>query len=827
MKRFEGKTGKLAVGLLVLLAVLLAALACAGAESAAATYRIQYFETEKATAPAEKVSDMVHGVQTPILGIDELGFKEEGRIFVSWKACLAGEDKWYAKKPDGTKDFVPLEDGKLPAGYELFTFSNDPRSEVTTLVAPGNTVNFYAQWLEAPFDVTDPYFGADGTDQEPDRKAIQKALNCAKNVIGGIEVHIPAGTYLLDGPLQVYSDTTLILQDDTVLRMAVEGETMLLNGNLNAAAIPGGYDRSANIIIKGGTWDGAASGSTPATLIYFCHAKNIHLSGMTLKNCCGNHFIEYAAVADSSVRNCVIRDFVRYSGVNYSDLDTEEGAGGEASRTSEAIQLDFALESSGNAQPYDGTACSGIEISGCSFINCLSGIGNHHDEKTSSGITVKNNTFTGMINTCLNLYNMKKVTADGNKAENVRRFAFAKGTDEITVSNNTISESASSVYAVDLSGAGSVKVTGNTLKGFMTPIIAQDTKVEISGNEISNASKMGIRVMSGSEGKVLSNIINNCGERGISVSESTLSIEENTIKNVTECGIWAYDKGTVSLIKNKIDAECPIAVNFGDCKGDIRENELLHSTEYNLRTYGECEGTISGNVYDIPYGIVNFGGMTRPANGNTYTGADKEPTWFTIYYHADDNAPAAEKSTDIEYDVNTPTLTAEELGIQKPGSVFLGWKAYRRDIKMWRVTVKDEAGNEVDQWAETLPEGAEYSVYGNGWLLKTTAPAGAVVDFYGLWEAYDLFLPLNVHYVMAGAFEGCAAAKIYVPKDCWVIQAKAFANCKNLTKIRLPKNCEIDASAFEGCAKLSVIQAPAGGTVQQWAEDNGYAFVAE
>ena len=52
-----------------------------------------------------------------------------------------------------------------------------------------------------------------------------------------------------------------------------------------------------------------------------------------------------------------------------------QNAGSNASINSEAIQLDFAGQgNSSGADPYDGTACASITISGCTFTNVITGI---------------------------------------------------------------------------------------------------------------------------------------------------------------------------------------------------------------------------------------------------------------------------------------------------------------------------------------------------------------------------------------------------------------------------------------------------------------------
>ncbi len=87
-------------------------------------------------------------------------------------------------------------------------------------------------------------------------------------------------------------------------------------------------------------------------------------------------------------------------------------------------------------------------------------------------------------------------------------------------------------------------------------------------------------------------------------------------------------------------------------------------------------------------------------------------------------------------------------------------------------------------------------------------------------------VPTAMAVIEENAFEGIGATAVIVPDNCTEIKAEAFANCLNLKRILLPKDCKIDDHAFDGCADL-VIYAPAGGTTQTWAEENGITFIGE
>ena len=122
-----------------------------------------------------------------------------------------------------------------------------------------------------------------------------------------------------------------------------------------------------------------------------------------------------------------------------------------------------------------------------------------------------------------------------------------------------------------------------------------------------------------------------------------------------------------------------------------------------------------------------------------FYGQWEDCTSFSVYYHLEEDAEASAIITEIEYGVSSPIQTVESLGYYIPGKAFMGWKVYRSDTKSWRVV--DALGTE--SWSKTRPEGSNYVLYGDGWSLSKTVPAGAELHLYGQWENTTSF---SVHY---------------------------------------------------------------------------------
>ena len=86
---------------------------------------------------------------------------------------------------------------------------------------------------------------------------------------------------------------------------------------------------------------------------------------------------------------------------------------------------------------------------------------------------------------------------------------------------------------------------------------ATDEDIVISGNVIKNTDKNGINILNHNNVKIYSNSnITNIADKGIFISSSSpgavnISIENNTIKNTQEEGIYVYSAMQVVVISNK------------------------------------------------------------------------------------------------------------------------------------------------------------------------------------------------------------------------------------------------------------------------------------
>ena len=480
--------------------------------------------------------------------------------------------------------------------------------------------------------VTD--YGANGSDSSDDWRAIQDALDLGQEATADkpLTVTIPSGTYYVSRALRIYSNTTLIADGATIKRTADNEQGLLRSGYLHTSlegtwsSLAGGYDQLKNVTVQGGTWSGNVSGTKrddgytysgkePVNLMFFWHGQNITIKNLTITQCVGDHFLELSAVKNSTVSGVTFKDFIRYTGTDYdlspqNGAEKEDGLSGTAIR-SEAIQLDFAgKENSPLSYPFDNTGCQNITISGCTFDNCQSGVGTHHDNVAMSGITITGNTFKNMGSTCVSLPNMN-ATVSSNTATNVRAFARVNHGSTATFSNNTITYGFTSA--------------NNKISQDVFFISDSGTNVTLTGNTITGAGKRAVIAMAGSKLTMKdntidvtsfipedSNVIHLADVAGVEVSG-------NKVTGGNVAGFYLSNvSGTVS--KNTVNSPASHAIRVADSTGLTLSNNTLNKAGGDGINTKNSTFTASGNKISSPAnrGIFASGG-TVTANGNTVT----------------------------------------------------------------------------------------------------------------------------------------------------------------------------------------------------------------
>ena len=121
-----------------------------------------------------------------------------------------------------------------------------------------------------------------------------------------------------------------------------------------------------------------------------------------------------------------------------------------------------------------------------------------------------------------------------------------------------------------------------------------------------------------------------------------------------------------------------------------------------------------------------------------------------------------------------------------------------------------------------LEAGVEY--YIQYYLKSETLKLSFKRQYADLVYGATFNIPQGVTQIEAEAFSETAIESVLVPASVSVIQARAFANCHNLSLVIIRgSQTRIDESAFEGCKALHIV-APADSTAYEMAIQNDWAF---
>ena len=180
-----------------------------------------------------------------------------------------------------------------------------------------------------------------------------------------------------------------------------------------------------------------------------------------------------------------------------------------------------------------------------------------------------------------------------------------------------------------------------------------------------------------------------------------------------------------------------------------------------------------------------------------------------------ENAPADTSWTKGEGSAESRTLTVTVTDENQDG---LEYQWYRTEGS-WKLPLADGR-----QSAYTIPENTdagEYQYYclvtrrvGNG-AASTASREASVTVLPPAFGTPDFTLPASLTAVEMEAFEGISASVVDVPASCRSLGAYAFRNCRSLTQIRVPADCELGEEVFDGCGTVYIYGAP-GSSAEAW-----------
>ncbi|MFJ3084981.1 right-handed parallel beta-helix repeat-containing protein [Streptomyces sp. NPDC086838] len=441
-----------------------------------------------------------------------------------------------------------------------------------------------------------------------DAAPLQAALDSARNAGGGT-VLIPAGNYATTAALVVYDNTTIYAYGATIKATGGGG---LLHNYATTSETWTGYSGRSNISVLGGTWDGNAGTGPGQTsglhdVISFNHCRNVVIRDLAVLNTSQAHAVELNSCDGGKITNC------RFLG--FADLSS-----GSTRQSSEAVQIDIAVNGSSAVGAYDNTPSRNIEVRGCYFGSSdrLGPFGRAVGSHTIAAgvyydqITIRDNVVEGALAEGIRGYGWRRAIITGNVIRNTAKSAirmdvpnpatagYALSPEQILIADNVIQsvvgESGIRVAGYATALPSGVRISGNTIRstsgGTNGVQVEYCTAPSIVGNGIANTASTGIYVLQCTGAMVSGCTINSTGSNGINIDNSPAT-------TVTSCTIT----GTA--------ANHGIAVGTAaDCM--ISGNHIAGAASAAIRLSNNAtRATVTGNK------IRKSGGTTDTVNGIT------------------------------------------------------------------------------------------------------------------------------------------------------------------------------------------------------------------
>ena len=540
-----------------------------------------------------------YGTPTDTLSANELDFKKENSVLGGWYAKRESDGRW-AYTSDGI-NVNWLSESEATSNDKLYVYN--PNVNVARTVKPGETVHFYGKWISGNINVCD--YGVDGTDKADDIDALNKVLEIGRDNDTPITVNIPEGTYYISKRLNIYSNTTLVLDANAKIVRLDEDQEMLQSCQ-GKGELLGGYDQTSNITIIGGIWDGNITDTTVmCDVLRFNHCNNITLKDCTIKGYCGRHMVVFAGANGVVVDNVTFEDAHLYTGTepdteNYYVYNEDGSIDYENSyRVMEALHIDCITEDGTSevpALPYDGTLCNNIVVKNCTFNNLISGIGNHAlIDNRGVNFEISNNKFNNIKAICINAYNYNNVNIDSNIATNVTEFLTLRNSSGV-VKNNSVEIAADEFIpnrmGMNIYQDNDAEISGNTINNSKTYgiRITNGDNIKLTDNNIDNSKTTGLFVNNSTGCVISKNDINNSGNYGVLISSSEAELNNNSINTSVSHAVMLRVGSKVKLNNNIVKLAGENGINVNDSLADICENNVENSKLVGIMLYN-CQYT--------------------------------------------------------------------------------------------------------------------------------------------------------------------------------------------------------------------------------------------
>lgn len=327
----------------------------------------------------------------------------------------------------------------------------------------------------------------------------------------------------------------------------------------------GNFNENLNIKIAGFKFNAENGNTTGVSIIGIIHSNDIVIKDCTFtKLYSGGHMIEFNSSHACVVDSCYFYD---YAGTEMIQLD-------------QASDVGTFPEAPG---PWDGTACSAITITNCTFENPSSApsanafpaaIGIHNKGgNTTSHLKVTNNTFAN-ITTALRFVKIASSVFSNNTAYGVYNF-FSLGSDSASATTANFAGNVITGNTINCAAKADSVTVADSFK--YTAITYNGTNSIISNNQIWNASADGIQ-MRGTDNTITGNRISYCGRSGINLITTTnVSVTNNncTTNNAKKVEAFDADIRATGTTSCNISTNTASSVNVNATGNTLITNNII------------------------------------------------------------------------------------------------------------------------------------------------------------------------------------------------------------------------------------------------------------
>lgn len=267
-----------------------------------------------------------------------------------------------------------------------------------------------------PFiNVKDHPYNAVGNGVAQDHNALQSAFDVA-NTAGGAIIFIPDGTYLNNAYIRLYSNTTVYMAPNAVIKRSGTVNKVFINGEQGNASFAAGYDGVGNVHFYGGTINMSQGEGITVNLTLSAfdlgHGDNLTFRNMRFTNSQIGHIFQVAGCRNVTIDNCLFDSFV------WSN---------PASANYEAIQVETLTAASfPTFGLFDDTPSQNVFIHNCTFDTPIRAVGTHGGAppNITSDVRVVNCTINAAYEDALHFVNYRNVEISGNTITNTGQNAI-------------------------------------------------------------------------------------------------------------------------------------------------------------------------------------------------------------------------------------------------------------------------------------------------------------------------------------------------------------------------------------------------------------------